>query len=181
MNQVWHENRKLEVGGTPFLLLVWHLRIVWTFIAAWFCYNSPLLLSDASLGRGKQGLEAAQLDVSRSVLQRVAQGFADFIVENSKKEDRMGCNGEAWQMVALGRSFWKRMPADLFVLGWSFSFSIRKLYEPDMQNCPVQQCLPHLAQQSKGLDNRPNQASRWNWDAHPSDPFFQAGDLLRLA
>lgn len=119
MNQVWHQNRKLELGETPFLLRVWHLRMVWTFIAAWFCYNSPLLLSDASLGRGKQGLEA-QLDVSRSVLQRVAQSFADFIVENSKREDRMGCNGEAWQMVALGRSFGKE--CRLTCLPWARGF-----------------------------------------------------------
>ena len=86
-------------------MLVRHLRMVWTFIAAWFCYNSPLLLSDASLGRGKQGLEA-QLDVSRSVLQRVAQGFADFILENSKREDRMGCNGEALANGGIGLEFW---------------------------------------------------------------------------
>lgn len=84
-------SQSLQLGVTFFAIAV----MVWTFIAAWFCYNSPLLLSDVSLGRGKQGLEAAQLDVSRSVLQRVAQGFADFIVENSKREDRMGCNGEA--------------------------------------------------------------------------------------
>eukprot|EP00438_Fugacium_kawagutii_P020268 Skav228746 [mRNA] locus=scaffold4149:36527:41783:- [translate_table: standard] len=74
--------------------------MVWTCIAAWFCYNSPLLLND---GAGARGGFDAQLDVSRSVLQRVAQGFADFIVENSKREDRsMGWNGAAQRHCRLG-------------------------------------------------------------------------------
>ena len=77
-----------------------NLRMLWTFIAAWFCYNSPFFPSEESIRRAKGPDEVANLDVSRSVLQRVAQGFADFIVENSRREDRtVGCNGESgWHL-----------------------------------------------------------------------------------
>ena len=81
-----------------------HLRMVWTFIAAWFCYNSPFFPSEESIRRANSPDEVANLDVSRSVLQRVAQGFADFIVENSRREDRtVGCNGESgWHLWVAG-------------------------------------------------------------------------------
>ena len=73
------ESPGLQLGVTFFACLV----MVWTFVAAWFCYSNPLA----------EGKEAEVLDVSRTVLQRVAQGFADFIVENSRREEKSG--GEA--------------------------------------------------------------------------------------
>ena len=81
---------QLQLGVTFFAIAV----MAWTFIAAWFCYSSPLLFSEESIRRAKQGEgnTGEVLDVSRSVLQRVAQGFADFIVENSKKDEKnSGC------------------------------------------------------------------------------------------
>ena len=74
------ESPGLQLGVTFFACAV----MVWTFVAAWFCCSNPL-------ADGKDGNEV--LDVSRNVLQRVAQGFADFIVENSRREDKSG--GEA--------------------------------------------------------------------------------------
>eukprot|EP00434_Breviolum_minutum_P024135 symbB.v1.2.021306.t1/scaffold1793.1/size101111/3 len=85
-------SQSVQLGVTFFAIAV----MLWTFIAAWFCYNSPFFPSEESIRRAKGPDEVANLDVSRSVLQRVAQGFADFIVENSRREDRtVGCNGEA--------------------------------------------------------------------------------------
>lgn len=78
---------QLQLGVTFFAIAV----MAWTFIAAWFCYCSPLLFTEESIRRAK-GSEGEVLDVSRSVLQRVAQGFADFIVENSKRDEKSGCD-----------------------------------------------------------------------------------------
>ncbi|CAE7507101.1 DRC7 [Symbiodinium sp. CCMP2592] len=79
----------LQVGATFFAVAV----MVWTFVAAWLCYSGPLtegVLAAKKTGIEGQKTEGEPSDISESVLQRVAQGFADFIIENSRKEDPSG-------------------------------------------------------------------------------------------
>eukprot|EP00931_Biecheleriopsis_adriatica_P091137 TRINITY_DN65037_c0_g1_i1.p1 TRINITY_DN65037_c0_g1~~TRINITY_DN65037_c0_g1_i1.p1 ORF type:complete len:1107 (-),score=245.62 TRINITY_DN65037_c0_g1_i1:79-3399(-) len=78
----------MQIGAAFFALAI----LAWTFVAAWLCYDTPSL-SEGVAGEKGQTAEGELPDISESMLQRVAQGFADFIVENSKKEGQPDSGG----------------------------------------------------------------------------------------